>query len=1284
MVLPSKQNSQEQNGNQNTTSVGITKRRSEKNKVLREIRGSYAIVVSELQYLKNGGALIEYDKPFLASDPIFPSIHKKTKSQRELDDELLAEEESLLRERAEMIKLGNWSMQTFKKSAEPARNKTNWDYMLEEMEWLAKDFVVERKHKMNLAKKVAKSAAKHVSAVSAKEKKKRKDDEVYIRKQASAVAKLVKKDFWAKLEKVVQIRNQTKVDLKKNEFLQKKQDYLVEKSEKLAQYLSQDLVTPSTPMPASTIFNSQKIETDARSASPVLESLSQQLISESNDMEEIEEVGDFVPEPRDDEEDDDDIEISDAEEDENGEIDYSDEILELQKESEMSVEELLKKNYANTPEEDLQASNDERQRITAASHSAEEFQPTGFTLSTTQVRTEVPGLVAQERPLREYQIIGLDWLVTMHDRGLNGILADEMGLGKTVMTIAVLAHLAEKQGIWGPHLVVVPASVLLNWEIEFKRWCPSFKILAYYGTQKQRQLKRKGWNKPDTFHVCITSYNLVVQDKNVLKKKRWHYMILDEAHHIKNFKSQCWQTLLNFNTHSRLLLTGTPLQNSVMELWSLMHFLMPQIFQSHSEFKDWFANPVSDMVEGTQEVNRQLIQRLHAVLRPFMLRRLKRDVAKQLPNKYEHVVKVRLSKRQRFLYEEFMSRADTRTNLISGNFFKIINVLMQLRKVCNHPDLFEARPIVSPFEVTPLKYYLPTIVANMESVNVFSQANLRNLGLEFTSLDPLSSHEIESLRALRQTDSEFNTFVSSLNQEDTKNLSEYSGYPEAFSQYQKKLEIYRANERKNKYHKFEFLNGLRCNVNTIYTRNAIHKCKVAMKSDYLLHFPNYKDSGYCQALAACAKTPEQRALELDDVIRQYVAIIPKARTSKLEVLRYNEKSYLTTRRQSFEHGCSTLVAPLFDVFHETQVRTQVYFPDKRLLQYDCGKLQVMARLLRDLKAKGHRVLIFTQMSKMLNILEAFLSMHSYSYFRLDGTTKIEQRQYLTERFNTDPKIFAFILSTRSGGLGINLTGADTVIFYDSDWNPAMDAQAQDRCHRIGQTREVNIYRLISESTVEERILMKANQKRQMNDLVIHSGGFTPELLKKLDVKEFFDEPELFIEQKLQQPIEEPQEEVSQKDLERMLASAEDETDVAALKNARKEEDQMYKLDFDEELDEDLEKNLLNIEKYGVRYLEMRSRESVQQEIAHLEEEHRRTEANLRNEMEILEEIQIEQSLRSSANNKLTEARTPTSKTISSPRSSSRKSTSRKSDKTTNTNSTRATGRKRKRPSRFSD
>ncbi|XP_038215350.1 helicase domino-like [Zerene cesonia] len=346
------------------------------------------------------------------------------------------------------------------------------------------------------------------------------------------------------------------------------------------------------------------------------------------------------------------------------------------------------------------------QRVEAAASLAASLQPTGTTLSETAVGTPVPRLL--KHSLREYQHVGLHWLATMHARRLNGILADEMGLGKTIQTIALLAHLALERRDWGPHLVIAPTSVVLNWEMEFKKWCPAFKILTYYGTIKERKLKRVGWTKANSFHVCITSYKLVVQDHQSFRRKRWKYLILDEAQNIKNFKSQRWQMLLNFQTERRLLLTGTPLQNSLLELWSLMHFLMPDVFASHSEFREWFA-PVAGIAEGSHRYSEALVRRLHEVLRPFLLRRLKADVERQMPRKYEHVLMCRLAKRQRFLYDDFMSRAKTKESLASGNLLSVINVLMQLRKVCNHPDLFEPRPVSSPLQLPALQYRVPAL-----------------------------------------------------------------------------------------------------------------------------------------------------------------------------------------------------------------------------------------------------------------------------------------------------------------------------------------------------------------------------------------------------------------------------------------------------------------------------------------------------------------------------------------------------------------------------------------------
>ncbi|ORY66184.1 uncharacterized protein BCR38DRAFT_429509, partial [Pseudomassariella vexata] len=218
--------------------------------------------------------------------------------------------------------------------------------------------------------------------------------------------------------------------------------------------------------------------------------------------------------------------------------------------------------------------------------------------------TEVPFLLRGN--LREYQHYGLDWLAGLYQNKTNGILADEMGLGKTIQTIALLAHLAGHHEVWGPHLVIVPTSVMLNWEMEFKKWCPGFKVLSYYGSIEERKRKRHGWKTDDMWNVCITSYQIVLQDQQVFKRRQWHYMILDEAHNIKNFKSKRWQTLLGFNTRARLLLTGTPLQNNLTELWSLLFFLMPSEngvggFADLAEFQDWFHKPESQILESGRE-----------------------------------------------------------------------------------------------------------------------------------------------------------------------------------------------------------------------------------------------------------------------------------------------------------------------------------------------------------------------------------------------------------------------------------------------------------------------------------------------------------------------------------------------------------------------------------------------------------------------------------------------------------------------------------------------------------
>ncbi|KAJ3040915.1 swr1 complex component [Rhizophlyctis rosea] len=808
-------------------------------------------------------------------------------------------------------------------------------------------------------------------------------------------------------------------------------------------------------------------------------------------------------------------------------------------------------------------------------------QPTSETQIASRHTTPIPFLL--RGTLREYQRDGLDWLAGLYDKGLNGILADEMGLGKTIQTIALLAHLACHKGVWGPHLIIVPTSVMLNWDREFKTWCPAFKLLTYYGTQLERQQKRVGWTKKDAFHVVITSYQLVIKDHAMFRRKKWEYLILDEAHHIKNFRSLRWRTLLGFKSERRLLVTGTPLQNRLVELWSLMYFLMPgeggveaaeggkekgggggggevgggttagggggmitKGFATMKEFQEWFSVPVDKLVSttdtphatssaetvisalagddsSTQDPETQsTITQLHSLLRPYILRRLKHDVEKQLPCKYEHVVRCRLSKRQRFLYDEFMSRTKTREELRSGRYMGVLSVLMQLRKVCNHPDLFEVREVVGGFcagvgvvgrvggevlgvcgrlgmfrEEGGMSARLVLGVGRGREGFWEGEADVEGIG---RGIEGMIAGAVEVERKAWSV-------VEGLKGEGRNVEAPYGS-----------LEVWRAVRRwkdaKEEVEKWEVVRSVwkaRRGGGVTYVAGFVRLLKGLGKRAV---DPGGDERADLLKRLGLIITYGERCERLKDLVDRFAVVTPRVvvftptyrTTSGVDASKLQQEISLLDGGYT-KHIFNLPPAGLFDrvvedgtgdgVCHVAETRLTLSFPDKRLLQFDCGKLQTLDRLLRDFKRGGHRALIFTQMTRMLDILEIFLNIHGHRYLRLDGATKPEARQTLMERFNRDERILCFILSTRSGGVGMNLTGADAVVFYDSDWNPAMDAQAQDRAHRIGQTREVHIYRLISEHTIEENILRKTEQKRRLDDLVIKEGEFNVGFLKRL-------------------------------------------------------------------------------------------------------------------------------------------------------------------------------------------
>uniref|UniRef100_A0A7M4EIV6 Chromodomain-helicase-DNA-binding protein 4 n=1 Tax=Crocodylus porosus TaxID=8502 RepID=A0A7M4EIV6_CROPO len=477
--------------------------------------------------------------------------------------------------------------------------------------------------------------------------------------------------------------------------------------------------------------------------------------------------------------------------------------------------------------------------------------------------------------LHPYQLEGLNWLRFSWAQGTDTILADEMGLGKTVQTAVFLYSLYKEGHSKGPFLVSAPLSTIINWEREFEMWAPDMYVVTYVGDKDSRAIIReneftfednaiRGGKKASRmkkeaavkFHVLLTSYELITIDMAILGSIDWACLIVDEAHRLKNNQSKFFRVLNGYSLQHKLLLTGTPLQNNLEELFHLLNFLTPERFHNLEGFLEEFA----DIAKEDQ------IKKLHDMLGPHMLRRLKADVFKNMPSKTELIVRVELSPMQKKYYKYILTRNFEALNARGGgNQVSLLNVVMDLKKCCNHPYLFP--------------------VAAMEAPKM---------------------------------------------------------------------------------------------PNGMYDGSALIRAS--------------------------------------------------------------------------------------------------------------GKLLLLQKMLKNLKEGGHRVLIFSQMTKMLDLLEDFLEHEGYKYERIDGGITGNMRQEAIDRFNAPgAQQFCFLLSTRAGGLGINLATADTVIIYDSDWNPHNDIQAFSRAHRIGQNKKVMIYRFVTRASVEERITQVAKKKMMLTHLVVRPG-----------------------------------------------------------------------------------------------------------------------------------------------------------------------------------------------------
>jgi len=530
-----------------------------------------------------------------------------------------------------------------------------------------------------------------------------------------------------------------------------------------------------------------------------------------------------------------------------------------------------------------------------------------------------------------------------------------------------------------------------------------------------------------------------------------------------------------------------------------------------------------------------------------------------------------------------MARSSTRMAMQKGgNYMGMMNVLMQLRKVCNHPDLFEPRSIITPFSTERISLVTATAVVDALSSNHPLQRVSSRLLHPLWSLscgepsleDSVKQNEyVTKQRHQLQTDSV--TLTSRFNNDSIDEPLLQSGDRPGLSRL---LRSIRSESKLERQHTADFqaaVNKERCDGQSFLfpdtLQDAVAVDLFSLKTETSPELTFREVASTPSHLLRMRKSQErERERNAADLQKHFVFYVPRAGSQKPQL-------FPKSRTEPDESSLSKHLDDRGDFQHQST--SALFFPDKKLIQFDAGKLQTLAELLRKLKQGKHRVLIFTQMSKMLDILEMFLNLNGHTYLRLDGSTGVEQRQRLMDRFNNDEKVFVFILSTRSGGLGINLTGADTVVFYDSDWNPAMDAQAQDRAHRIGQTRDVHIYRLVTEHSIEENILVKAKQKRHLDFLVMDESKFhaapPPSSASQPDDKE--DEPDSTADfdisskgglrnilgigsEEVTEKSGEAEEshtdeidpEVSKEQLESAMATLEDEDDVIAMRGAQQE------------------------------------------------------------------------------------------------------------------------------------
>ncbi|XP_072289595.1 E1A-binding protein p400 isoform X2 [Eucyclogobius newberryi] len=1298
---------------------------------------------------------------------------------------------------SELRKEGQWSSSRLPKLMEASRPKSHWDYLLEEMQWMAADFAQERRWKEAAAKKLVRTCARYHQERKKSEERSKTNQETHLRHIASTIAREVE-FFWSNIEQVVEIKLQFHMYDKRLKALRlqnmsakvfglpagEKADKEEMVSTRQKRKLSLSLTYEDVADEESTIEEQEAMEGHgdhktelgdlAKEAEMPLDALRKQYAGAYAD-------GFEWPKPSPLKYDEDtDPEETECEEDSPPEAVVIDSLL--------SVEQYKGGDKASSS--DGKSAKD----IAEVAAATELLLPKGSLRTTTSTRSPAPVLL--HGLLREYQQIGVDWLVSLFKKRLNGILADETGLGKTIQTVAYMAHLAGQEGIWGPHLVVVRTSKLLSWEVEFKRWCPGLKILLYLGNRRERRSLRKWWGEANSFHVCLTSYKLLMTDNSHFLRRKWRHVVLDEVQLIKDMTQKQWETIFSIKSDQRILLINTPLQNTLKELWTMIHFLLPGITRPYSDF------PVKAGTDQNQDYCHKLVIRLHRMIQPFILRRSKREVEKQLPKKYEHILKCRLSRRQKSLYEDILTQSGTQEALKTGHFVSVLQVLMQLQRVCNHPELVSPRDAKSSFFFSNLQFNIPSLVlgaiqkdpdmtadtsifnlinneskltryqtaeavpklklsqplieelysgpeqplrpkpcpikpmrlfqpvpygtkpegrlasftstasqrpALNSSVNsispsmanpaaqprgkstittgataptshVFGTAtqraqttssvcNSNNIAASTVSASGTSGHGQHVLGAaplplgqmlantvvgsmaspslpgvsqvarptlspshalqpnllsqrlvltsqaqarlpsgdvvkiaqlaniagsqtrisqpetpvtLQFQGTKFTLSPSQLRQLTTgqplqlqgtlgnilqivsapgqqiirppgsmvmqpvpqtvaaSNATSTAGTTQPPTSAQQAMGVTtnsnavptkvntpvnstpqesseeKSQQMKERLSRLFEANERRCSRSVLYGADLLQACTIGPDPGHsaltaggwrwvgLESCLRAKTSskGATSALKSCLLSVEDRLDVIKSSATRVACFVPPAVAPPPQIYAVNPTVPYRLEHKSFQRHLREATSSHRADIHSF-APTQLQFPDLQLMQMDSGKLEALAILLQKLRSENRRVLIFTQMVKMLDILEAFLDHRQLSYVRVDESFTPDERQENMKRFNRNRQLFCSILTNRCCSAVGTVFDADTIIFYDTDLNPSIDSRTQEWCDKIGRSKDVHIYRLESGNSIEEKLL-KNGTKDLIREVAAQGTDYTLAFLTQRTIQDLFE------------------------------------------------------------------------------------------------------------------------------------------------------------------------------------